>query len=129
MTDMHDEFMRQVDGVLAAGVKLECAIIDPGLGFSKPGIEYNLPLLAGLETFRATGYSALIGQSRKHFISVMLIEAGAAGADGSVTVQRDDATAALSILSAEHGAWVVRAHNVAKSRAVVIAGNIWREHA
>ena len=82
LTDVHDELMRQVDGVLAAGVKPERIIIDPGLGFSKPGIEHNLPLLTGLETFRATGYPVLIGQSRKRFISAMLNEAGAAGADG-----------------------------------------------
>ena len=43
--------------------------------------------------------------------------------------QRDDVTAALSALSAEHGAWAVRVHDVAKSRAAVIAGNTWREYA
>ena len=129
LTDVHDELMRQVDGVLAAGVKPERIIIDPGLGFSKPGIEHNLPLLTGLETFRATGYPVLIGQSRKRFISAMLTEAGAAGADGPIMAQRDDVTAALSALSAEHGAWAVRVHDVAKSRAAVIAGNTWREYA
>ena len=129
LTDVHDELMRQVDGVLAAGVKPERIIIDPGLGFSKPGIEHNLPLLTGLETFRATGYPVLIGQSRKRFISAMLTEAGAAGADGPIMAQRDDVTAALSALSAEHGAWAVRVHDVAKSRAAVITGNTWREYA
>ena len=129
LTDVHGELMRQVDGVLAAGVKPERIIIDPGLGFSKPGIEHNLPLLTGLETFRATGYPVLIGQSRKRFISAMLTESGAAGADGPIMAQRDDVTAALSALSAEHGAWAVRVHDVAKSRAAVIAGNTWREYA
>ena len=113
LTDVHDELMRQVDGVLAAGVKPERIIIDPGLGFSKPGIEHNLPLLTGLETFRATGYPVLIGQSRKRFISAMLTGAGTAGADGPTMAQRDDVTAALSALSAEHGAWAVRVHDVA----------------
>ena len=56
-------------------------------------------------------------------------EAGAAGADGPIMAQRDDVTAALSALSAEHGAWAVRVHDVAKSRAAVIAGNTWREYA
>ena len=129
LTDVHDALMRQVDGVLAAGVKPERIIIDPGLGVSKPGSEHNLPLLTGLETFRATGYPVLIGQSRKRFISAMLTEAGAAGADGPIMAQRDDVTAALSALSAEHGAWAVRVHDVAKSRAAVIAGNTWREYA
>ena len=115
VNDVHDELMRQVDAVLEAGVRAEQVIIDPGLGFSKPGIEHNLPLLTGLETFRATGYPVLIGQSRKRFISAMLNEAGAAGADGPIMAQRDDVTAALSALSAEHGAWAVRVHDVAKA--------------
>ena len=71
----------------------------------------------------------LIGQSRKRFISAMLTGAGTAGADGPTMAQRDDVTAALSALSAEHGAWAVRVHDVAKSRAAVIAGNTWREYA
>ena len=129
VNDVYDELMRQVDAVLEAGVQAEQVIIDPGLGFSKPGIEHNLPLLTGLETFRATGYPVLIGQSRKRFISAMLTEAGTAGADGPTMAQRDDVTAALSALSAEHGAWAVRVHDVAKSRAAVIAGNTWREYA
>jgi len=128
LTDVHDELMRQVDGVLAAGVKPERIIIDPGLGFSKPSIEHNLPLLTGLETFRGTGYPVLIGQSRKRFISAMLTEAGAVGEDGPTMAQRDDVTAALSALSAEHGAGAVRVHDVAKSHAAVIAGNIWRQY-
>lgn len=108
LTDVHDELMRQVDGVLAAGVKPERIIIDPGLASPSPGTEHNLPLLTGLETFRATGYPVLIGQSRKRFISAMLTGAGTAGADGPTMAQRDDVTAALSALSAEHGAWAVR---------------------
>ena len=59
----------------------------------------------------------------------MLTEAGATGADGPIMAQRDDVTAALSALSAEHGAWAVRVHDVDKSRAAVIAGNTWREYA
>ena len=47
----------------------------------------------------------------------MLTEAGAVGEDGPTMAQRDDVTAALSALSAEHGAWAVRVHDVAKSHA------------
>jgi dihydropteroate synthase len=125
LRDVRDELMRQVDAVLAAGVEPGRIIIDPGLGFSKPGIAHNLPLLAGLETFRATGYPVLIGQSRKRFISAMLTEAGVSE---PVLDDLDNATAALSALSAEHGAWAVRVHDVARSRAAVITGNIWRQY-
>ena len=64
LNDVYDELMAQVDAVLSVGVKPEQVIIDPGLGFSKPGIEHNLPLLAGLERFNATGHPVLCGTGR-----------------------------------------------------------------
>ncbi|MBW3088412.1 dihydropteroate synthase [Bifidobacterium sp. 82T24] len=124
--DVRDELMRQVDDVIAAGVKPERIIIDPGLGFSKPGIEHNLPLLAGLDAFKVTGYPVLIGQSRKRFIGAMLAEAGI---DEPTMADKDDVTAALSALCAEHGAWAVRVHDVRRSVAAVKAGELWRRYA
>ena len=125
LADVRDELMRQVDAVLEAGVTPERIIIDPGLGFSKPGIEHNMPLLAGLETFRATGYPVLIGQSRKRFVSAVLGEAGVV--EPSMD-DRDNATAAISALCAEHGAWAVRVHDVPRTRAAVAIGNTWRSY-
>lgn len=43
--------------------------------------------------------------------------------------ERDDATAAISALSAEHGAWAVRVHDVARSRVAVAVGDAWRDYA
>ncbi|MBW3080503.1 dihydropteroate synthase [Bifidobacterium saguinibicoloris] len=126
LADVRDELMRQVDRVLAAGVDPERIVIDPGLGFSKPGIEHNLPLLAGIAAFRATGYPVLIGQSRKRFVTAVLGEAGIEDPDMAA---RDDATAALSALCAEHGAWAVRVHDVARSKAAVAVGDAWRRYA
>lgn len=126
LRDVYDELMRQVDAVLAAGVAPERVIIDPGLGFSKPGIEHNLPLLAGLDLFRESGYPVLIGQSRKRFITAILDKAGFT--DPTMDA-RDDATAAFSALCAEHGAWAVRVHDVARSRAAVAVGHTWRQYA
>nr|WP_101617567.1 dihydropteroate synthase [Bifidobacterium margollesii] len=123
--DVREELMRQVDHVLDAGVKPERIIIDPGLGFSKPGIEHNLPLLAALESFRETGYPVLIGQSRKRFISALLTDAGFSE---PTMDDRDNATAAFSALCAEHGAWAVRVHDVARSRAAVAVGDLWRRN-
>lgn len=125
LQDVKDELMRQVDDVLKAGVRPEQVIIDPGLGFSKPGIEHNLPLLAGLDDFKATGYPVLIGQSRKRFVTALLNEAGVAE---PTMDDRDNATAAFSALCAEHGAWAVRVHDVPRSRAAVAVGNSWRRY-
>lgn len=126
LADVRDELMRQVDDVIAAGVDPERIVIDPGLGFSKPGVEHNLPLLAGLDAFAGTGYPVLIGQSRKRFVSALLADAGFSQIGME---DRDNATAAISALCAEHGAWAVRVHDVARSRAAVAVGSAWRAYA
>ena len=93
VNDVHDELMRQVDAVLEAGVQAEQVIIDPGLGFSKPGVEHNLPILAALDRFNAAGYPVLIGASRKRFVGSLLAGAGVTEPD---MASKDNATAAIS---------------------------------
>lgn len=124
--DVYDELMKQVDDVLQAGVSPSQIIIDPGLGFSKPSVEHNFPLMVALERFNATGYPVLIGASRKRFVGAALADAGIDEPDMD---SKDNATAAISALCAEHGAWAVRVHDVAKSRDAVVIGNAWRAFA
>ena len=124
--DVYDELMKQVDDVLQAGVSPSQIIIDPGLGFSKPSVEHNFPLMTALERFNTTGYPVLIGASRKRFVGAALADAGI---DKPNMDSKDNATAAISALCAEHGAWAVRVHDVAKSRDAVAVGNAWREYA
>ena len=124
--DVYDELMKQVDDVLQAGVSPSQIIIDPGLGFSKPSVEHNFPLMVALERFNATGYPVLIGASRKRFVGAALADAGI---DEPSMDSKDNATAAISALCAEHGAWAVRVHDVAKSRDAVAIGNAWRAFA
>lgn len=124
--DVYDELMKQVDDVLQAGVSPSQIIIDPGLGFSKPSVEHNFPLMVALERFNATGYPVLIGASRKRFVGAALADAGIDEPDMD---SKDNATAAISALCAEHGVWAVRVHDVAKSRDAVAIGNAWRAFA
>ena len=124
--DVYDELMKQVDDVLQAGVSPSQIIIDPGLGFSKPSVEHNFPLMVALERFNATGYPVLIGASRKRFVGAALADAGIDEPDMD---SKDNATAAISALCAEHGAWAVRVYDVAKSRDAVAIGNAWRAFA
>lgn len=124
--DVYDELMKQVDDVLQAGVSPSQIIIDPGLGFSKPSVEHNFPLMTALERFNATGYPVLIGPSRKRFVGAALADAGI---DKPNMDSKDNATAAISALCAEHGAWAVRVHDVEKSRDAVAIGNAWRAFA
>lgn len=124
--DVYDELMKQVDDVLQAGVSPSQIIIDPGLGFSKPSVEHNFPLMVALERFNATGYPVLIGASRKRFVGAALADAGIDEPDMD---SKDNATAAISALCAEYGAWAVRVHDVEKSRDAVAIGNAWRAFA
>lgn len=126
VNDVYDELMKQVDDVLQAGVSPSQIIIDPGLGFSKPSVEHNFPLMTALERFNATGYPVLIGASRKRFVGAALADAGI---DKPNMDSKDNATAAISALCAEHGVWAVRVHDVAKSRDAVAIGNAWRAFA
>ena len=118
--DVYDELMKQVDDVLHAGVAPSQIIIDPGLGFSKPSVEHNFPLMVALERFNSTGYPVLIGASRKRFVGAALADAGI---DEPSMGSKDNA------LCAEHGVWAVRVHDVAKSRDAVAIGNAWRAFA
>ena len=124
--DVYDELMKQVDDVLHAGVAPSQIIIDPGLGFSKPSVEHNFPLMVALERFNSTGYPVLIGASRKRFVGAALADAGVTEPD---MASKDNVTAAISALCAEHGVWAVRVHDVAKSRDAVAIGNAWRAFA
>lgn len=126
VNDVYDELMKQVDDVLQAGVSPSQIIIDPGLGFSKPSVEHNFPLMVALERFNATGYPVLIGASRKRFVGAALADAGI---DEPSMDSKDNATAAISALCAEYGAWAVRVHDVEKSRDAVAIGNAWRAFA
>jgi dihydropteroate synthase len=111
--EVYEELMRQVDAVIAAGVDPEQIVIDPGFGFSKPGMETNMPLLEGLQRFCSTGYPVLVGLSRKRFVRQYTEEQLLQGQHGHVTPDDvDRASAGLSWEASQNGAWAVRVHNV-----------------
>ena len=107
VVDVLSEISAQVDAAIAAGVREEQIVIDPGLGFSKTG-DQNWELLAQLPQLTALGFPVLIAASRKGFLGALLASDGVPRpAD-----QRDAATAAISLLSAQAGAWCIRVHDV-----------------
>ncbi|MDQ6650785.1 MAG: dihydropteroate synthase [Actinomycetota bacterium] len=110
VADVVAELTDRVSRALAAGVDEQAIVVDPGLGFAKTAA-HNWSLLARLSELFALGRPVLVGPSRKSFLGTLL---GAPGAPRPVD-RRDDATAALSALSAAAGAWGVRVHEVAAS--------------
>lgn len=108
VTEVVDELHARVAAVLESGVAADRVIVDPGLGFSKD-TDHDLALLARLDRLRALGHPLLVAASRKRFLGRVL-----AGPDGTPPParERDAATAAVSALAAQGGAWAVRVHEV-----------------
>lgn len=106
--DVVAEIQQILDKFLAAGVKPEQLIVDPGLGFSKTG-DQNWELLDNIEAIKALGYPVLVGASRKRFIGTKLEQETGKPVD---PIDRDDATADINAQLAEQGVWAVRVHNV-----------------
>lgn len=110
-----------VDRFLAAGVRREQLILDPGLGFAKAG-DQNWELLRGLDRLVGLGLPVLVAASRKRFLGSLL--ATRSGAEPAPK-DRDHVTAAVSALSAAHGAWGVRVHHVESSLHAVKVARAW----
>ncbi|MFM7675972.1 MAG: dihydropteroate synthase [Synechococcus sp.] len=71
--EVRQELLRATDRALAAGVRAERILWDPGLGFAKDTAQ-NMALLRGLALLRAEGFPLLVGPSRKRFIGAVLEE-------------------------------------------------------
>ncbi|ARP70844.1 MULTISPECIES: dihydropteroate synthase [Streptomyces] len=108
VAEVVSELRTRLEAVLAGGVAPDRIVVDPGLGFSKEA-EHDLTLLAHLDRLHGLGHPLLVAASRKRFLGRVL-----AGPDGAPPParERDAATAAVSALAAQAGAWAVRVHEV-----------------
>jgi dihydropteroate synthase len=87
-----------------AGIAEERVCLDPGIGFGKT-VEHNLELLRRLDEIVALGRPVLVGASRKRFLGRVLGDTDAL--TGPVA-----AGVAVAVLAYEHGASIIRAHDV-----------------
>jgi len=114
VTDVLTELLARRDAALAAGVRADRIVLDPGLGFAKTP-EHNWELLRHLDRFAAVGHRVLVGASRKRFLGELLGERPPSG--------RDAATAAVSMWCGLHSIWAVRTHEVrAQLDSLAVAG-------
>lgn len=119
--DVTETLKRLTDKALAAGVLPDRITVDPGLGFAKTAQD-NWALLNALPSFIAGDYPVLVGASRKRFLTAIRAERGLESGPRLA----DPATAAVTALSAQLGAWAVRVHEVAVSRDAVDVAAAWR---
>ncbi|MEY3735772.1 MAG: hypothetical protein RLZZ624_831 [Cyanobacteriota bacterium] len=120
VSDVHRALLKATERALAAGVKREQILWDPGLGFAKD-TGHNLALLDGLETLVAEGFPLLVGPSRKRFIGAVL--------DQPRPRARLWGTAAVVCRAIAAGARVVRVHDVGPIvQTARMAEALWPEH-
>jgi dihydropteroate synthase len=109
-SDVRTELQDRAEAALAAGIP--GVLIDPGIGFGKT-LEHNLALLGALD--RLGPQPIVVGASRKGMINALSPTADPR--------ERLPGTLAVHLWAAQHGAAVVRAHDVA---AHVQALAVWR---
>jgi len=99
VTDVIEEVTMQLEKALAAGIKRENIILDPGIGFAKD-TEHNWEIINRIDEFVALGYPVLIGHSRKRFLG------------GDSPDEREEATVQVTQSLVNKGIWGVRVHGV-----------------
>ncbi len=103
--EIGDFFSERMKALKAKGIAPEQIVFDPGIGFGK-NVEQNLRLLACLGRFARLRRPLLLGVSRKSFIGKLF---------GANVNERLPASLSCAILGIEHGAHIIRAHDVAET--------------
>lgn len=111
-------FEAKTAALLAAGIRRENIILDPGFGFAKT-TEQNYELLAGLHRLCALGYPVLAGLSRKSMIYRVLDVTPAESLAGSV---------ALGWECLRQGAAILRVHDVREAVDTVKIFNVYGQN-
>lgn len=111
VAEVTEELRSSIACAAAAGVPLDCIIVDPGIGFAKrPSDSYGV-LARVSELASSLDRPVLVGPSRKSFLR----EAGG----GRPPVERDWGSAAAVAGAVLAGAHIVRVHAVAEMVQVV----------
>jgi len=109
----------RAEAARAAGIVAERICLDPGFGFGKT-VAHNLSLLRALPQLAALGYPVLAGLSRKSVLGAVT---------GKGTDDRVHASVAAALLAVQHGARILRVHDVAATRNALAVWNAVMEAA
>ncbi|MGB4060936.1 MAG: dihydropteroate synthase [Burkholderiaceae bacterium] len=106
------QFLKQTSEQLEAlGVKKDRILIDPGIGFGKTPAQ-NLALLARQQALAPLGLGVLAGWSRKSTLGHVVGDGGAAAPQHTLATHRLVPSVVAALLAVQHGAHVVRVHDV-----------------
>lgn len=101
--EVKEFLLQQAESVQQAGLSQENIVLDPGIGFGKR-TQHNLQLIENLKILSETGYTILLGTSRKRFMGEICSSEDPA--------QRMPATCATTALGVMAGAKIFRVHDV-----------------
>ena len=113
----YDDVVAEVKAFLAdavrkarfAGIGADRIVVDPGFGFGKTA-QHNVALLRNLEQLGELGVPVLAGLSRKSTIGAIT---------GRPVEERLAGSLAMALLALEHGARILRVHDVKETRDVI----------
>jgi dihydropteroate synthase len=117
IADVTEFFSRSLEIASKAGIGLDRTVLDPGIGFGKTP-EQSLACIARLDAWRGFNLPLLVGASRKRFIDSIA---------RSEPMERLGGSLAAHLIAIEHGAAIIRTHDVAPTvQALAVAGAIRR---
>ncbi len=102
LSDVLADLEETVDIALNAGIKKDCIILDPGIGFGK-SLEQNLQLMNNCQILSKLECPILLGTSRKSMIGMTL--------DLPVN-ERVEGTIATTVMGVMKGCSIIRVHDV-----------------
>ena len=102
VAEVHRFLAERIFACEMSGIDKRRLLVDPGFGFGKT-LEHNLVLLAQLDRLNDLGVPVLAGLSRKSMIGTVT---------GRPIESRAVGSAAAAMLAAQHGALLLRVHDV-----------------
>jgi dihydropteroate synthase len=109
VAEVREFLAARVAACIAAGIPRDRIAVDPGFGFGKT-VEHNLALLRHLDAIAALGQPVLAGWSRKSSLGRIT---------GRAPEERLASSLAAALIAVQHGARIVRVHDVAATRDVL----------
>ena len=103
LLDIYDYFDEKIKFIRTKGIKHNCIVLDPGIGFGK-NLKHNIMLISKISLFHSLGFPILLGISRKRFIKDI------SGKNDSK--ERLGGTIGSSIFAIMQGVQILRVHNV-----------------
>lgn len=113
--EVRDFLAKRVNACSEAGIDPTRLLIDPGIGFGKT-LNHNLVLLRSLSELKLLGPALLVGVSRKRMLGTIT---------GRSLPNRMVASAVAAALAVQHGADIVRVHDVAATADALAMVQAW----